>query len=370
MLSIGSMLRITRRGRRTDYAAAGVFAGLATATHYLASISALGIVGAHLETRRRENRPLLTALADGRIYLAGGVSLFAFFCGTPYLFLDPTQTAQNYAFEKWSASGFLPYARGWRWLLLHVMPDSLGLTLLIFLSLAVVWAIFHPRTGTLTLLALTAVTFLSLTIGRPALMFRFALVPLLVMALLAGVFAADLMKLASMRFGTGVGIPLLVCLFALVLSPSLARDVQLDWLLAQPDTRRLARLWIQSHVPPQTVIAATDYDLVWNSYGEPQLPAIYKFVPMRNLNVLRAVGFRWVFSDSLPGLEQYSPGPSSAEQEGLDSEATLVLDINPIKEGAPMPVLDPNDAFYVPFQHISSMTNPGPRMRIWELNSR
>ncbi len=35
-----------------------------------------------------------------------------------------------------------------------------------------------------------------------------------------------------------------------------------------------------------------------------------------------------------------------------------------------MPVFDQNDAFYVPFQHISSMRRPGPRIRIWMLKPR
>jgi hypothetical protein len=98
------------------------------------------------------------------------------------------------------------------------------------------------------------------------------------------------------------------------------------------------------------------------------LPDAYRLVSMEDFESLRANGVLWVLSDSLPGLVKYSPGPSAAEDKSLDSEATLVLDINPIKEGSPTPVFDPNDAFYVPYQHISSMKWPGPRIRIWRLN--
>ncbi len=366
VLAMGMMLRIARRGRWSDYALAGFFSGLATATHYQAALIVLGVLAAHLEARHRENRPLLTALADSRIYLAGGVTLIAFFCATPYALLKP-QIFRDYGLFQGIG---LPASRGWWYLLFRVMPGALGIGLLIFLLLAVTWVVFHPKPGTLSLLALTATNFLSLTIGDPGIMYRYVLNSLLVMALLGGILAADLIELASNWLGNRYGIALAVALFALLLAPSVARDLQLNRLLNQSDTRALARLWIQSHIPPLTVVAATDYDPIWNSYGEPQLPAIYKFVPMRNFNLLRATGIGWIFSDSLPGLDQYSPGPSAAEQKGLDSEATLVLDINPIRNGVPLPVFDPNDAFYVPFQHISSMTHPGPRIRIWKLNSR
>ncbi len=82
---------------------------------------------------------------------------------------------------------------------------------------------------------------------------------------------------------------------------------------------------------------------------------------------LGATNVRWVISDELQPLKFYSPGPSESELSMLDSEATLVSDVNPLHLGAPIPAFDANDAFYVPIRHISSMTRPGPRIRIWEL---
>ena len=367
-LAIGMTLRVARRGRSLDYAGAGFFTGLATATHYLSGIAVFGVLAAHLEARHRENQTLLTALADRRIYLAGCVTLFTFFCATPYFFLDPALTAQNYEFAKRVARFFLPAARGWWYLLFRLMPDTSGVGLLIFLLLALAWVIVHPRIGTLSLLALIATSFLSLTVGEPSLMYRFAISPLLVMAFLGGVLAADLTELASDRLGARWGIPTAVALFALLLGPSLVRDLQLNRLLRQTDTRALARVWIQKNIPPETAIAVTNYDPLWRPYGKPQLPGSYKFVSLENLESHQAGRVSWVLSDSLPGI-MHSPGPTPAEQKSLDEGATLVLDINPIKEGTPAPVFDTNDAFYAPYQHISSMMRPGPRIRIWKLKS-
>jgi hypothetical protein len=367
VLAMGMMLRIARRGRTSDYALAGFFSSLAIATAYQSAPILFGVLAAHLEARHRENRSLLTALADSRIYVAAGATLLTFFCATPYTVLDP-HIFRDY--QLLAQRTGLPGTQGWWYLLLRVMPATLGVGLQVYLLLALVWVIFHPRLGTPGLLALTAVSFLSITVGHPALMYRYALNPFLLMALLAGVSAADLVELASRRLGTRWGIPLAVALFGLLLAPSVTRDLQLNRLLNQSDTRALARLWIQSHVPPLTVIAATDYDPIWNSFGEPQLPPSYRFAPLQNFDSLPARGIHWVFSDSLPGLEAYSPGPTGTEQAALNSEASLLFDLNPVKDGSPTPVFDPNDAFYVPFQHISSMTRPGPRIRIWMLKSK
>lgn len=366
VLAMGMMLRIARRGWGSDYALAGMFSALAIATNYQSAPIVFGVLAAHLEARHRENRSLLTAAADWRIYLAGCVTLLTFFCATPYTLLDSHFT-RDYALAHMIGQSA---TRGWWYLLFHVMPDTLGITLPIFLLLALIWAIFHPRVGTLSLLALTAVTFLSMTVGHPALMYRYAINPLLVLALLGGIFAADLIQLAYNRFGNGYGIALAAGSFMLLLAPSVIDDLELNRLLNQSDTRALASRWIQSKIPPLSVIAATDYVPVWNSFGEPPLPPTYRLVPLQNFDSLQANNIHWVFSDSLPGLVRYSPGPTSAEQSSLNSEGTLLLDINPVKEGSPAPVFDPNDAFYVPFQHISSMTQPGPRIRIWKLKSK
>lgn len=149
------------------------------------------------------------------------------------------------------------------------------------------------------------------------------------MALLEGAFASDLIEFACERLGTKRGIPLSVALLGLVLSPSLLRDLPLDRLLLQPNTGALARPWIQRHVPPLTLTAATDYDPIWNGLGEPQLPSIYRFVPMQTFRSLPARNIYCVFSESLPELAKYSPGPTSAEQAALNSEAALLLKLKP-----------------------------------------
>ncbi len=363
-LAIAMMMRIVYRGRRSDYALAGLFSGLAVATHYPAGLNVVAVFVAHLEARRRENRPFLGALGDGRIYLAGAVTIVTFFCATPYFFLDWAQTVHDYA----RFIGTLSHtaeADGWWWLVSRMMPDGFGITLLLFLLVTLAYSILRPRPGVLFLLAFIAINFASFLIGSPPLMYRYLITPLLPMAVLAGVAIGDLTGFASARLGATRGSLAGAMLTGMILAPSLIHDLQLNRLLRQTDTRTFASQWIATHIAPGSNVAVTN--IAYINYGKPLLPPGCMVVPMQDPAVLRAEDVWWVISDSLPEMRLYSPGPSSAQLAALESSADLWFDLNPIKDGAPAPIFDENDAFYAPIQHIASMERPGPRIRIWRI---
>ena len=81
--------------------------------------------------------------------------------------------------------------------------------------------------------------------GIHRLEFRYLVNPLIALALLGGVFAADLAAMASSRIG-GRSEYSLALFAAALLVPSLIRDLQLNHLLKRADTRTIARLWILS----------------------------------------------------------------------------------------------------------------------------
>jgi hypothetical protein len=361
VLAIALMMRMVYRGRRSDYALAGLFCGLAGATHYPAGFVAAGVFVAHLEARRRENRALLGALGDGRIYLAGAVTIVTFCCATPYFFLDWAETVSVYRTLRGASA--LPEATGWLWVVKRMLPDSFGITLLIFLLATLVYAILRPRPGVISLLAFLALTSASLLMA-PSLMYRYLVNPLLAMAVLAGVAIGDLTRLASARLGTTRASLLTAMLIGVILAPSLIHDLQLDRVLLQTDTRTLAGQWAAAHLAPGSRVAVTDDNYV--TYGRPQLPDGCFFLDWRNLAVLRAEKVGWVLSDSMPGMG-YSSGPAPDQLAALKSGADLLYDINPITDGAAAPIFDPDDAFYAPIQHIASMERPGPRIRIWKI---
>jgi hypothetical protein len=369
-LSILMTLRISSRGRPMDYALAGLFCGLAAATHYTAGAIAIGIAVAHLEARHRENQSMPGYLMDWRIYLAGLVTLLTFCCVNPYFFLDWQQTMRDYAslrhdFTMWTGDG-TPDSFGWRWLLLRAMPASFGIGLEIFLLAAMLWVVFRPRPGTFALLAFIVVCFLSLTNGHSYLAFRYLINPLSAMAVLGGVFAADLTALACSQIGKRPGLLAAGLAGILLIAPSLIRDVQLNHLLHQTDTRTIASQWMSEHIPPVTPIIFINGD----DYGRPKAPSrnvLLKANDQRRLKLLTR-WVHWVVLDSFPPLKLWSQGATDAELAELNSEGTLVFDVGSLRPGTRTPTFDPNDAFFVPFTHIASMSRPGPRIQIWKMN--
>ena len=363
-LCLAMVMRIVYLGRERDYLAAGLLAGFATAAKYPAGVLVFAITSGHIEARIREGRSLWRSFWDIRIYLAGFAAVTAFVCGTPYFFLDWPQTVHDYIYQRGFVSDGLPnplVSYGWSWLLLHAMPDSFGIAMLLLFLIAMIWMAFRPQPGSFSLLVFVLVACTLMTRSR-YLFYRYLLVPLPGMVLLAGAFLADLVNLATPRFGVSKSRALLACALVFLVLPSLIRDIGLNRLLLRDDSRTLTRKWIERNIPRGSAIAITDTN---NLCGKPQ--GSYRWVPLEPLDSLRAKNVHWVLSDSFPPIEFYSKGPSHQEAEQLDSKARLVFEINPIKPGKPMPVFDPADAYYAPIANISSMERPGPIIRIWEL---
>ncbi len=360
-LAIAMILRIANYGRYRDYILAGIFSGLATATKYPAGAIVFGVAAAHLGASWR-GRGLWRAFIDPRIYLAAVITFLAFFLGTPYTLLDWAQTLRDYTYQRtFVVNGYSAAGYGWRWLFLRSMPDCFGLALCVLFLLGIVWSITGKR-GALSLVAFIAATFIAL-IRSHQLFYRYILIPFPAMVVLAAILVADLIELAKAQLGDKQGLALGVAGLTLLLVPSLVRDLQLDRLLSRTDTRILARQWIMSHVAPGSGIAEIDDSTL---YGKPPLRDIYRVEPFADPDLLRKKNVSWVVSDSYPALF-YSRGPLQREAAQLNSQATLVFDTDPLINGAPQPIFDPNDAFYAPLQHISSVTRPGPRVRIWKL---
>ncbi len=365
-MAIAMVLRIVHSGRYRDYVGAGFFAGLATATKYPAGAIVFGIVAAHLGARHREGRSLLRSYRDLRIYLAGCITIVTFVCTTPYLVFDWRQTVNDFVYQRGFVLYGLPNPQagyGWSWLLLRAMPDSMGIAMQTVLLGSMLWALIRPRPGTLSLLAFIGVAVLGIT-GSRYVFYRYLVVLLPAMAILGGIVAAQAGSTLSARFGEKTATAVFGLGLGLLLLPSLIRDVELNRLLSRPDTRTLARQWIKGHIPPSSVIAVTNRNYL---YGKPQLSSAYSLVELDDLAGLRRRNVRWVLSDSFAPISFYSRGPSDAELAALNSQGTLVFDVDSVKRGAPAPIVDPQDAYYAPIGNITSMERPGPRIRIWEL---
>ncbi len=187
-LALGMVLRVVRHGRYRDYVAAGLFAGLAAATKYPAGAVVVAIAAAHFAAWRREGNSLPRLVRDPRIYLAGFVTVTAFFCATPYFFLDWPQTMHDYEYQRGFVLFGLPNPQasyGWSWLVLEAMPHSFGLVLQAFLLGSILWVIARRLPGALSLAAFLAVTFAGMASSHYV-FYRYLVVPFPAMALMGG----------------------------------------------------------------------------------------------------------------------------------------------------------------------------------------
>ncbi len=364
-LACWMMLRVVIRGGLRDSTGAGLLAGLATAAKYPAGAVLAGVGLAHLGARRREGRSLWRIVRDIRPYLALYAAVVAFLAGTPYFLLDWQRTVSDFRFQReFLAHGVgNPLVRtGWRWLLFDALPDGYGPTLAALLVAGFLWALVRPRPGRLSLAGAAAVACAGMT-ASSYVFYRYAVMPLPELALLAGALVGDAAEGLGRRIGGRRARIAAAAALAAALAPSLVRDYKLDRLLGRRDTRTIAREWIEAHVPAGAAIAAT---AAATPYGKPALGRGRRYVPFLSTEAARRAGIEWVLSDSSP-LAFYSPGPTPAQLGDLERNAELVFDRDPVKPGTPAPVFDQNDAFYAPLRHASSMKRPGPRIRIWRL---
>lgn len=360
------VLRVIRLGRVRDSLLAGLVAGFAVANKYPAGAALVAVGLAHFEARWREGRSLWRTVRDLRPYVAVYAAVVAFLCATPYFVLDWDQTVRDFAYQRGfvqNGVGNTAAGWGWSWLAFKVLPHGFGTALALLLVAGLVWALVRPGTGTLPILAFVLVAFAGMAGSRYS-FYRYVMVPLPGLVLLAGRLVGDVAAGLASRMPARRAQALVAAALAVLLVPSAIRDWKLNRILARRDTRTVAREWIERNQPGGGTIAASDHG---TPYGKPQLPPGYTLAPIEDVATLRAKGIRLVVADTSP-LAFYSPGPTPEQLADLDRNAALALDLNPIDPEAPAPVFDLADAFYAPLQHASSMSRPGPRIRIWRVD--
>ena len=366
-IGLAMIVRMALTGKGRYYLAAGLVTGFAIATKYPAGVLIPAIAVAHLEARVREGRSLWRSFRDIRIYVAGLGTIIAFVCGTPYFFLDWGQTAHDYIYQRGFVVDGLPNplaTYGFKWLFLHAAPDSLGIVMMTLFLAAMLWMALRPRLATYPLLAFVLAACASMTRSRYV-FYRYLVFPLPGLIILAAAFLADLYGLAAPRLGRRAAGGLLCAALALLAMPSLARDIELNRLLLRPDSRVVARDWIERNIPPGSAIAVSD---IGNMCGKPRIPPYYHWVPIEPVDSLREKNVSWVVSDSLPQIIFYSSGPTPQQEADLAAKAKLVLNVNPARPGMKPALFDPTDAYFAPIGRISSMNRAGPRIRIWRLD--
>gem|GEM_PF-5200734 len=258
--------RIYEEGRLKHYILAGITLGLAVSTKYNAFLVFLAIVLAHFFFVAKQFSYKMLHRNFIQLLLAGGISLGAFFIGTPFALLDWRTFLKDISFTTLATTpavvshNFLVTARDY--LALFFFPEG-WLTQLNFIGAfivaGVIFRLIRPRRQDLVLLIFPVVHFLFFTEQTTGDLRARYLIPMLPLFYLVG--AASLMNaidwiVAKARIRASQLLqPALALAFCL---PLVVFEVASYWRY-ETDTGNLARKWIETNIPAGSRILYTDY---------------------------------------------------------------------------------------------------------------
>lgn len=181
-------------------------------------------------------------------------------------------------------------------------------------------------------------------------------------------------------------------LFALTLCPlwqPLSTSIQLDQILAQPDTRTIARAWILQNVKPNQPVAVgprLGQIRLPNNYGqlmletgpnnlgyprqvktEPVSPRTRLISTYMDISGMRQSGIRYVV---IYGREMLFSNPPW-EQELYAKKAKAVFAVHPFKSVQPEStgIAEPFDAMQLPFTGLDEIARGGPALIIYDIGA-
>jgi 4-amino-4-deoxy-L-arabinose transferase-like glycosyltransferase len=260
--------RVLRRGYRRDYLLAGLSAGLASATKF----SGLAVIFlpllAHLLRSKAQGRPYREWLFARPLLEAYLVAALALAIGTPYTWLYWPQTLTYLSqISQYNIAppdkvepdnGYLFYliSLGWGagWLMAALMLLGVGLAF---------WR--HKNED---LLALCAPLIVYGFIGRynlPIARFMLPIYPFLALLAARCLVAA----VAFIAHSERQRLLLTSAAMVVLLGQPLANSLRCDYIFTQKDTRTLAKEWIETNIPPESI-------LVVERTGSPPLHDLYK----------------------------------------------------------------------------------------------
>jgi len=402
---------VLRRGRKRDYAIAGLGIGLAGATKYTGLITAVCLLAAFTGDAAGDG----LRRAAPRLLLAAALAVLAFFLANPYAFLDSSSflngvNAQASLAAGGGDPGKLGLHGGGTTYYLWTFTWGLGWVPSLAALAGAALLVLRRRVA-LALVLLPAPIIFIIFMGNQQRFFGRWLMPIFpIVALLAAYATVELVR-GLARFidpraqRRGVAAALMALAVVLLLAQSVIADFHNDAVLSRPDTRNAARNWMVGHIPAGSKVViepmvpdnwATDIgrSLPWLQSGERWyryptwlssldengnfLPAgQYRFVFVdeyeRNLypalleNYVRG-GYCWLVIGSLQAGRAFSqPGdvPAAIAYYGeLAQRAHLAYHVTPFSPGAhPVPFSFDWSIDYYPRQY----RRPGPEISVYRL---
>ena len=352
-------VRVAQGGSRRDYVAASALAGLAFAAKYYGLALLAPLFLAHLA------RPKSVARRTTELAFGLAACLMAAMITFPSLVTEPTRVVQDIHLHLFqdaiggydgldSAGGYVFYARA--------MLIGLGWPLLIASAAGLALSALTRRRERLVVASLPIV--LLGVLGASQLYFaRFALPA--VPALLVGASLA-LDSLIELQTVIGLAATLIVA------APTLVDAMRFDALLQRPETRMLAREWIDSSLP-DGVLVAVDSPPFGPTLGSVRdhrrlvtNEAALFDVP---LDEYRARGVDYIVESSFTSEARAADPAREARRlafkEALQREAKQEMQFRPyVGDVEPAFIYD---EIYAPFNALDQLERPGPTITVYRL---
>jgi 4-amino-4-deoxy-L-arabinose transferase-like glycosyltransferase len=345
------------------FVAAGLTAGLATATKYNAAalLGAMGAAQLILLVNRRDEiwrlRSWLPALAFTAAMALG------FVVGTPYALLDFAhfEAGLRFNFEHLSVGHGIDLGLGWLYHLERSLPYGVGVPTFVAAIVGLVpIARYYRRHG--VILAGFALPFYAAIGSGRTVFFRYVLPLVPILCLLAAVAIRHASQWLASR--TRLSQPAaLAVLTAAIAAPALVNAVWFDVLLARTDSRVIAAEWLAPRLKAGDSLYDSGglyakLDLRHRSFRE------WKYDPRSN-SFGRSDGRTpdWLVLSESP-LRVYAAIP--AELRALAAARYDLVHTVPATRGrSERAIYDPQDAFFLPLSRFHTVIRPGPTIRIY-----
>ncbi len=254
VVAVLTSVRLYENGTMQNYLWAGALVGLCTAIKYNAALVAGAYCAAHLLRGGR----LRDQLFSVRVWAGAGACLVVFLILNPFAVLDFSFFCQSFSAQS-KAQRFV----GWMHVLSYSLFSGMGVMPLVAAFAGMGLAAYQKNKRACILLGFLIPFYLGITLfGQEHDRYALPLIPFL--AVFLGIFAdavvtryQGLPRMLSLAFFLG-----------LFLVPTLAKSVYSDWLFLQPDSRTLAKQWIEANVQAGSKIA-----LDHTFYGPRLLPS-------------------------------------------------------------------------------------------------
>jgi len=252
ILAFYFILGMWKEGRRRDYILASIFIGLALVSKHYTFPILVPFVGAHIlrpeNLARLRNRQFWAMVSERNLLLSGLVLVMTILVFMPMLWLHPRSWA-SLTLSAWRMlSASSPGPKVWLDTFTDHLAGGLGLPLELLCLLGLVWLLLRRDSITFLFLSFPALFFLFLARGLGWARYDLPLLPFLV---IAGAFVIQRLvdRLPAHRQGW-----IMAVVGILIAAPSLLTCLQFDYLITRPDTRFLARQWLETKAVGKTMV--------------------------------------------------------------------------------------------------------------------